>query len=576
MRQFLALAWKGEDMMMLDFVQNLRIGRKFTLSFGALVLTFGVIGIFNLSQLSSIRHSNDDMVTSYEVMRGMRLVLAANTDQVANVRGYLLTGQESYIQPYHVAQKVFATNLAKVRGLLTDATQLSRVDRMEQLSRQWNEAVAVPQILAYRDPATRAATLADVAAGNGAALITELRGLGEDIQNVQRDLLNQRRNIMVDTFEVAETAVAVAGVLSLLLALSAGAGLTRLIARPISTMTDQMGQLAAGDRAVVIAGTTRRDEIGGMARALEVFRHNALEADRLAAAQVAEQEAKLARSRAIDVMIAGFDHKVAAILGTVTGATGQLDATAQGMNGIALQTRTQAHASANAAQQTAANVQTVASAAEEMASSIQEIARQVTLSTKVADTANQEAVRTNAIMAEMADAGHRIGDVVQLIADIASQTNLLALNATIEAARAGEAGKGFAVVAAEVKSLATQTARATDEISQQVAAVQSVSAQAVQALTTITATISQIDEAMAAISAAVEQQNAATLEISRNVQQAAVGTREVSQNIANVNIAADKTGQSASEVLDAARDLGRQAAVMKGELENFLAGIRAA
>jgi methyl-accepting chemotaxis protein len=563
-------------MVILNFLQNLRIGRKFVLSFGALVSMVGIIGIFNLGQLSSIRHSNDEMVTSYEVMRGMRLVLAANTDQVANVRGYLLTGQEAYIQPYQAAQKIFATNLAKVRGLLTDAAQLSRVDQMEQLSRQWNETIAAPQIAAYRDPATRAAILAEVAAGKGAALISELRGLGEDIQNVQRDLLNQRRGIMVDTFEVAENAVAISGGLSLLLAVSAGVGLTRMIARPITVMTNQMGQLAAGDRALEILGTMRRDEIGGMARALEVFRHNAMEADRLAAEQAAEQEAKLARSRAIDVMIAGFDHKVAAILGTVTGATGQLDSTAQGMNGIALQTRAQANASASAAEQTAANVQTVASAAEEMASSIQEIARQVALSTKVADTANQEAVRTNAIMAEMADAGHRIGDVVQLIADIASQTNLLALNATIEAARAGEAGKGFAVVAAEVKNLATQTAQATVEISQQVAAVQSVSAQAVQALTTITATIGQIDEAMAAISAAVEQQNATTLEISRNVQQAAVGTREVSQNIANVNIAADKTGQSASEVLDAARDLGRQAAVMKGELESFLSGIRAA
>jgi methyl-accepting chemotaxis protein len=561
---------------MLDFIQNIRIGRKFALSFGALVLTAGIIGLFNLGQLSSIRNSNDDMVTSYEVMRGMRLVLAATTDQVANVRGYLLTGQDSYIAPYQAAQKTFTTNLAKVRGLLKEPAQLSRIDRIEQLSRQWNTTIAEPQIAGYRDPATRAATLADVAAGKGAQLITELRGLGEDIQNAQRDLLNQRRASMVDTFEMAEAAVAIAGALSLFLAVSAGVGLTRLIARPIAAMTDQMGQLAAGDRAVEIAGTQRQDEIGGMARALAVFKHNAIEADRLAAEQAAEQEAKLARSHAIDVLIAGFDHKVAAILGTVTGATSQLDSTAQGMNGIALQTRSEANASANAAEQTAANVQTVASAAEEMASSIQEIARQVALSTKVADTANQEAARTNAIMSEMADAGHKIGDVVQLIADIASQTNLLALNATIEAARAGEAGKGFAVVAAEVKNLATQTARATEEISQQVAAVQSVSTQAVQAITTITATIGQIDEAMAAISAAVEEQNATTLEISRNVQQAAVGTREVSQTIANVNVAADKTGQSASEVLDAARDLGRQAAVMKGELESFLAGIRAA
>ena len=559
-----------------DFIQNLRIGRKFALSFGALVLTAGIVCLFNLGQLSSIRQSNDDMVTSYEAMRGMRLVLAAKTDQVAGVRGYLLTGKESFLEPYQSADKIFHSNLAKTRALLTTPQQRAQIDEIERLSQQWQKEVVEPQIAGYRDPATRAATLETISAGKGAAMINELRGLGENIMSVQRDLLDERRVAMADTFNIAEKAAALAGILSLLIAVSAGVGLTRMIARPISAMTAQMGQLANGDRNVQIVGTQRQDEIGGMARALEVFRHNAIETDRLAAEQAAEQEAKLARSRAIDILIAGFDHKVAAILGTVTGATGQLDSTAQGMNGIALQTRAQANASASAAEQTAANVQTVASAAEEMASSIQEIARQVAMSTKVADTANHEAVRTNAIMSEMADAGHRIGDVVQLISDIASQTNLLALNATIEAARAGEAGKGFAVVAAEVKSLATQTARATEEISQQVAAVQSVSAQAVQALTTITTTISQIDEAMAAISAAVEQQNATTLEISRNVQQAAVGTREVSQTIANVNVAADKTGQSASEVLDAARDLGRQAAVMKGELESFLVEIRAA
>ncbi|SNS57028.1 MULTISPECIES: methyl-accepting chemotaxis protein [unclassified Azospirillum] len=563
-------------MSILYFLQNLRIGRKFLLAFGALVLTAGIIGLFNLGQLASIRQSNDEMVTSYEVMRGMRLVMAAKTDQVAGVRGYMLTGKESFLEPYQTARKIFDSNLAKVRGLLTDPQQLASIDRIERLSQQWRAEVADPQIVGYRDPATRAATLEAISAGKGAELVAELRRLGEDIQNGHRDLLNERRATMVDTFEVAENAVGIAGLLSLLLAVSAGVGLTRMIAQPISAMTDQMGLLAAGDRAVVIAGTARRDEIGGMARALEVFKRNAVEADRLAAEQAAEQEAKLARSRAIEVLISGFDHKVAGILGTVAGATGQLDNTAQGMTGIALQTRTEANASASAAEQTAANVQTVASAAEEMASSIQEIARQVALSTKVADTANQEAARTGSIMAEMADAGHRIGNVVQLIADIASQTNLLALNATIEAARAGEAGKGFAVVAAEVKNLAAQTAHATEEISQQVAAVQAVSAQAVQAIGTITTTIGQIDEAMAAISAAVEEQNATTREISRNVQQAAVGTREVSQNIANVNVAADKTGQSASDVLDAARHLGQQAAVMKGELESFLAGIRAA
>ncbi|WP_161630950.1 methyl-accepting chemotaxis protein [Niveispirillum irakense] len=557
--------------------RDLRIGRKFLMVFGALIITTVAVGAINRTQLVFIRSSNDMTVHTYEVMRTIRKLVTAKADQETGVRGFLLTQNPEFLEPYNMGMKVFAESMERARVLVGDnPAQLRRLDIIQQASDEWLEKVARPQIAGIQNAETREATLASVGNGTGKGLTDKLRAMSEEAQNEERRLLEQRSSALARAFSMADIATIGGGLLSLLIAIMAGFGLTSAIARPIGAMTAQMRKLADGDKEIVVGGLDRRDEIGDMAQALEVFRQNAIEAERLAAAQTAEQEAKIARAIAIDALIAGFDHKVAAMLGTVSGATSQLDATAQGMNGIALQTRSQATASASAAEQTAANVQTVASAAEEMAASIQEIARQVNRSTEVAGLATAEAERTDATMQALAEAANKIGNVLQLISDIAHQTNLLALNATIEAARAGEAGKGFAVVAAEVKGLALQTARATDEISQQVQAMQSVSGAAVGAIRTINGTIAQINDAMAAISAAVEEQNATTLEISRNVQQAAVGTREVSQNIANVNVAASETGTSASQVLGAARDLGRQAQEMKGEVESFLAGIRAA
>ncbi|WP_203095476.1 methyl-accepting chemotaxis protein [Skermanella rosea] len=347
-------------------------------------------------------------------------------------------------------------------------------------------------------------------------------------------------------------------------------------ARPMAGMTEVMRRLAGGDRSVVIQGLDRHDEIGTMAGALEVFKRNAVEADRLAAAQADEQAAKQRRAATMESLIDEFGGTVAGILEALGSAAAQLDATAQGMSATAARTEGQIAASAAAAEQTSVNVQTVASAAEEMSCSISEIARQVSMSTEIAERAVGDAERTDGTVRMLADAAARIGTVTQLIQDIAGQTNLLALNATIEAARAGDAGKGFAVVAAEVKSLASQTATATEEISTQISAMQNATEEAVSAIRTVTATIGTINGVCAAISAAVEEQNATTSEISRNVGQAAVGTRQVSGNLGGVTRAAAETGSAAAQVLAAAGVLGSQAGDLRRNIERFLAGIRAA
>jgi methyl-accepting chemotaxis protein len=351
---------------------------------------------------------------------------------------------------------------------------------------------------------------------------------------------------------------------------------SRGIARPIVELAKAMRALAAGDAERVIHGQKRGDEVGDMAKALEVLREGVVRRAELEAAQEAAHRTREARAAEIDRLVRGFDQSVGNVLDGMATASNQLGATAQSMAGLADQTNRQASASAAAAEQTSANVQTVATAAEEMAASIQEIGRQVSRSNDVASQAAGEADQTIQSVRALADAVGRIDEVVRLIQDIASQTNLLALNATIEAARAGEAGKGFAVVASEVKQLANQTAKATEDIAAQIAGVQDATRGTVDAIERIGATIKSVNEISSTIAAAIEEQNATTGEISRSVQQAAVGTQQVSDNIVQVNAAASQAGSAATEVLSASSALSKQAEVLQDEVVRFLSGIRAA
>jgi methyl-accepting chemotaxis protein len=349
------------------------------------------------------------------------------------------------------------------------------------------------------------------------------------------------------------------------------------VLRPLGGITGVMERLAGGERGIAIPGVARKDEIGSMARAVDVFKQNAEKIDLMASEQKEAGVRVIAERKAdMNKLADAFQSAVGEIVETVSSTSTGLEAAARTLTKTAEVTQQLSGTVAAASEQASANVQSVASATEELTSSVNEISRQVHESAKIAGEAVKQAGLTDARINDLSQAAGRIGDVVKLITAVAEQTNLLALNATIEAARAGESGRGFAVVASEVKALAAQTAKATEEISTQIAGMQTATQDAVAAIKAIGGTIGRISEIASAIAAAVEEQGAATQEIARNVGEAAKGTAMVAANITDVNRGAAETGSASGQVLSSAQSLSSESNHLKREVEKFLSTVRAA
>ncbi len=561
----------------LSFWLNLKIARKLIVGFGALILLVGGVLGFISDRVSFLNQSARWTTHTYAVLGTLDQALLGMVNQENGVRGYLVSGEDGLLAPYHMGRTLYEKAFAKVKELSSDnAAQQTRLGHLDALASAWYTGIAKKEIALMADPLTREQARAMEAGGAGKASMDGFRAKLEEIADVEHALLATRATAQAEAVSTTMTAIIGGGAGAIVIAILLGVTLSRGIATPITQMTNAMTTLASGNFSVEIPAQRRKDEVGEMANAVTVFRDNGMEAERLAAAQEAERLAKEVRAQKLAELVRSFEAAVGGTVGALTAAATEMEATAQSMTSTASQTNVQASVVASAAEEMSTNVQTVAASAEGLGASIGEISRQVAHPAEITNQAVREAERTDNIVRALAEGSQKIGDVVSLISSIAAQTNLLALNATIEAARAGDAGKGFAVVASEVKGLAAQTARATGEISHQITQIQTSTAEAVEAIKAIVGTIGEVSRIATSIASAVEEQGAATAEIARSVQQAATGSQEVTSNISGVSMAANETGNAASQVLAAASDLSHQAERLNAEVASFVTNVRAA
>jgi methyl-accepting chemotaxis protein len=488
----------------------------------------------------------------------------------------LATNDEDHWQRAQGVFRVAHQRLDALAGLTVDPARLAVLDQMQGSLKAYEDAAGKLAELRRKGDVSASADGRAALAQAGAAE-EGLSSLGERLAASYGDAAAAARSEAHAKLAASTTWAVGWGIAAVALGLGAAFVVARSIASPIQGLTEAMSRLARRDMSAEITGRDRKDEFGAMAEAVAVFKEDMVRADRLAAEQdQVKAQAAASQKAALDRLADGFEAKVGTMVAALSSGATQLQTTAQSMSSTATETNQQAATVAAAAEEAGAGVQTVASAAEELTASIREISRQVTQSSQITGRAVTDARRTDTIVRALAEGAQKIGDVVQLITNIAAQTNLLALNATIEAARAGDAGKGFAVVASEVKSLANQTARATEEIGAQISQIQGATTEAVQAIRAISTTIDEVSMIATTIASAVEQQGAATAEIARNVQQTASSAQEVTSNITGVSQAAQDTGMAASQVLGAASDLSQQAELLTAEVTKFLAGVRAA
>lgn len=560
-----------------SFMSRLKIGQRLIAGFLILVImvmTLGAAAINGMSTLSDVtnklyRHpfavSNAVLQVETHVLaihQALEDVAAATTRQdieaavsVVNERERAIREQFGVINERFLGNRVLIEEAEREirdwRNLRETVIQLAREGQSEEASRM---------------------TLVD-----GEARVDAIVGC---VDALYEFALGKAERFMANAEDVrADTVILMWSVLitALVLSIVVATLTVRSVTGPLKAITAAISRLAKGDKSSPIPARDRHDEIGDMAKAVQVFKDNAIRMDQMEAEKAeADKRAESEKRATMNRLADDFEASVGHVVQSVSTAASQMRSTAQSMSSLAQQTSNQASTVASAADQASANVQTVASAAEELGSSITEISRQMNNQSDAANDAVTSAGASDSEIKGLAERAEAIGTVVSLITSIAEQTNLLALNATIEAARAGDAGKGFAVVASEVKNLANQTAKATEDIAEQIKDVQDRTGSAVVAIADINTKIDRIKEISSAVAAAIEEQNAAASEIGRNTQEAYVGTQQVSSSIGGVTDASQQAGTSANDVLMAAQQLSEQSETLTDQVKQFMARVRAA
>jgi methyl-accepting chemotaxis protein len=557
-------------------LRSLSIRGKLLAAFGLIFVLILGLGGMSAAQLQFIngntRDLRDNWMPSIQALGELKLLVSRERTRAARVMGTSDPAQrQAALADYEQARPLTEAASRRYERLISSPEERTLFERIRAEYRSYSDHVA-PLL---------AGTVGDAAAManfNGES-VRLFRAVLETLdaasalndaggaQAAQEAEASYSRALWL-TLGTLILAAVLCGISVVWLASSVGGG--------VRSLSASMLRLAKRDYGFDLPEMARADEIGDMARAVATCRDGLREADALAAAQAAEAAAKAARGERVDGLLRGFEAEAAEVLRGVASAAVELNATAGEMASTAHDGVERATSVAAASEQASANVQTVAASAEELAASIAEVARQVASSADVARRAADDARQTDGAVQGLSEAARSIGDVVRLINDIAGQTNLLALNATIEAARAGEAGRGFAVVASEVKTLAAQTAKATEQIGSQIAAMQGETERAVSAIGGIVRTIGEMNSITTQVAAAAEEQSAATREIGRAVAEAASGTQDVSRHTAGVTEGAERTGAAAAQVRSASGELAQQAEQLRGRVDRFLSEIRAA
>lgn len=559
-------------------MKNLKIKYKILLPMIALLLIMGAANFYQLFMMSKINDQSSEIadnwlkaIVAISALDGEFTDLRVNeytllgSDTAENQAIYKKAKQENW-KSIKENEETYAATIGTEEEKKLYSDLQNKITAYEKISKQIEDlqlSGAVDQAQSLLDVDSQ--KLYDATSG----VITEIKDLnvaGGDKASAHADELFLQSKIASTTISVVLFVLGLATVIVLV----------KAVASPVNNITSYMNYLSGGKLDRDVPSRDLKDEIGDMARSVQVFKDNMVRAKELEAEQKQEQMAKEARQAKIDAATRKFEGAMTEIVKFVASSSTELQASAQSLSASAEETSKQSNAVAAASEQAAANVQTVSSASEELSSSINEIASQITRSSTVASRAVVDARGAGESVANLVEAAQKIGDVTRIIAGIAEQTNLLALNATIEAARAGEAGKGFAVVASEVKNLANESTKATEEISNRIAEIQTISNTSADSINQICTVIEEIDQISASISAAIQEQTAATQEISRNVAEAYSGTSEVTQNIGSVSQAANDTGSASTQVLSAANELSRQASVLKREFDEFIAAVAAA
>jgi methyl-accepting chemotaxis protein len=556
--------------------QNMKLSGKLGVCFAAILVVIIAVGAISSLQNQIIRGASEQSRQTAED----GVLLQNVTEQVTAlqwaINEMLITGSATYKQAYLAGIAGYEDALTKAKAAVAgDATLGQALTDAETAISDWRKNTADRQIALMEHPSTVNEARAIELTGVGARLNEALQKFSGQVHAYQSSLSDQRFSEQQSAISLTLIATLVGAAISLVIAVLSGIALSRGVAKPIINLNGSMQSLAQGNLLTAVPVTERGDEVGQMAKTVLVFKESMQRNEELRQASEAEQRDREQRAEHMMNLTRAFDEQVKGMVEGLAGAARGMERTAIDLTKTADVSAAESQTVAAAAQEAQAGVETVASASEELSASISEISRQVTNQANLAQTSVSAIDLTTKNVGELAEASTKIGEVVRLINEIAEQTNLLALNATIEAARAGEAGKGFAVVASEVKNLANQTAKATEEIGAQVGGIQATTKGTVDSIAAVGGQVRQMNDISSAVAAAVEEQNAATQEISRNVQQASEGTKGVTHSIELVSSEVAKTRAAAQSVMEAAKQMLGESEGLKTYIDSFLNEVRA-